>query len=333
MHIATLKTGFRTGLAAMLLGALAGASGHAASALSLKVTTTVGSAFNSAYMKKFQSLMHDLKEKPVTVEIASVKSYKALQSNVGELANVNALMLLVPTYTLGYHDMMAGKAAASNPATAADDLPPLAADFFGVKTLSGVTALGHFVTGPEAYVMKAPLHSLDALDGKRFRVKPSKTKHSLGTFGAYPLSFSFPKNLPVGRTTNFDGALVPDVAEVPVSWKKDTPNMVFNGAAYTSTVAMVSMKWFNKLSEKQRTAIRKAAREADKWATESTIERNVDAAKMWKAIGGAVQVIPQPVTKAQIDKIEDLPSDAYTKAAFHKIYSEILKVAKQRPAR
>ena len=335
MHIPQLKTGFSGGLAGLMIAALACGYGPTTVAASPKVkitlAATVDSPLNNAYMKEFQrritaAEMVKAAKTQFEVSFDTKIDYKNATALIRSLSGTDGLVVLTPTSSFGYYT---ARPAEKTTTKVEADAPPLdmaqAAVAFGFEKLSGVTIIGHFVTGPETYVTKKAIKMLPDLKGLKFRVEPSMRMVSLDAFNAFAIPYVFNKKVAVNESTRYDGAIMPTPEEVSGFWKKQTPNLVFNNAAYTSTIAMVSTKWFYNLYPDARKTLLFTTKEMDRWAAESSLKRIRKAAEKWRKIGGTVSFIHPPAEQTQIDQIKFLPSDKYTKPAFKELYSSILK--------
>ena len=333
MHIPPqLKAGFPAGLAGLIIATLACGYGPAAMAASSKIemtlATTANSTLNEAYMIEFRRRMTDLQITDPTKVKFGVAVVESNYDNAMEFArhytNTDGLMVLTPTASFGYYT---AHLTQDTPPTKTATLSLQAEDSFDSKSkeFPGFTIIGRFVTGPETYVTKKPLKALIDLKGLKFRVEPSMKMVSLDAFNAFAIPYVFNKQVAINDSTRYDGAIMPIPEHVSGFWKTHTPNLVFNNAAYTSTSVMVRTDWFNNLCDDAENTLRDVVKEMDKWANELSLVGIRKAADKWVEIGGSVSFIHLPAEQEQIDQINYLPSDDYTKSAFGDLYRSILK--------
>lgn len=317
-----LKLSFRVGFTALVVCSSGAAYANSPPTIEVRMTALVNSPLNTAYMKKFMERLTKAKGVNFSVDLVPVDAAKG-ETGIDENPG---LLILAPTpayvmYTASADPRSAKKAQS----TIVRDVVQSSTARLGFKNFKDWSVIGHFVNGPEIYVMKQPLYSIHDLYGKRIRVEPSHTMDSLDAFGAYGIPFPYSKKLPVNSSTVFDGALIPDPEAITPRWYAKTPNLVFNGVAYSSTLILARKNWFKKLSPKMKIVVQNVVSDMEIWATKSSVKRNVQAAKKWQEIGGSIFFLDQPPKKELVAPMHSPPSDLHTKGAFRKFYGTFVK--------
>ena len=303
MDLHHLKRSVPASVTGLLLCALAMGHGPASTAdgaepdaIPMRLWTAVDTPLNRAYFHQFEKFLKEESTHTITTELISREKTSSVAEALNGLVNAEADLYLMPWAALSSFNNAKATWEPVNP-VGNSNVPQVTVSAAPHGDLT-FYVISQYLSGLTTYVMKAPVHSIADLKGKKIRLVGASPIYYrlLRKFGAIPIPSQFGDERPPGTTSVIDGAHVPMVWPLAKDWYKSTPNLVISPNAYTATLAMLSDAWFSNRPANMKNALVKALVKAGAkmtdWAKSATLRSNSSLTKEWLKKGGSVQFIP-----------------------------------------
>ncbi len=161
--------------------------------------------------------------------------------------------------------------------------------FLTLGANKGLIGASLFLTGPDAIVMRTPVHALADLKGKKIRVLASPFQmEQIARLGGTGVPLTLADVLPALQQGTIDGALGSTPVFTALQYQGSAKYMVETGQGYIFSTAIMSKRWFDALPPDLQAAVRSTAAQATKevipWATQFIASQR----KVWASKGGEI---------------------------------------------
>ncbi len=161
--------------------------------------------------------------------------------------------------------------------------------FLALGSNKGLVGASLFLTGPDAIVMRTPVHALADFKGKKIRVLASPFQmEQITRLGGTGVPLTLADVLPALQQGAIDGALGSTPVFTALQYQGAAKYMVETGQGYIFSTAIMSKRWFDALSADLQAAVRATAAQATKdvipWGTAFIASQR----KAWASKGGEI---------------------------------------------
>jgi TRAP-type C4-dicarboxylate transport system substrate-binding protein len=178
--------------------------------------------------------------------------------------------------------------------------PEFAKAFLAIGENKGLIGTTLFISGPTAFVMRAPFHTLADLKGKKIRVLASPFQmEQITRLGATGVPLSLGDVLPALQQGTIDGALGNVGVFTALGYNDAAKYMNETGNGYIVTLAAMSKKWFATLPTDLQVMVMATAQEATTEVTPWIIDFQARQRKTWVDKGGELDTL-SPADKAEM---------------------------------
>jgi len=209
--------------------------------------------------------------------------------------------------------------------------PEFAKAFLAIGEAKGVIGASLFISGPTAFVMRAPLHTLADLKDKKIRVLASPFQmEQIARLGATGVPLSLGDVLPALQQGTIDGALGGLSVFTALGYYDAAKYMNETNSSYIFILVAMSKRWFGTLPADLQAMVLATAREA----TTETIPWQIDFSARQRKVcidkGGEIDVLSSADKAAMTAKLSTAGDDIVkTKPELQPMW-ELLRAAAQR---
>jgi TRAP-type C4-dicarboxylate transport system substrate-binding protein len=178
--------------------------------------------------------------------------------------------------------------------------PEFSKAFLAIGENKGLIGTTLFISGPTAFVMRVPFHTLADLKGKKIRVLASPFQmEQITRLGATGVPLSLGDVLPALQQGTIDGAVGNVGVFTALGFNDAAKYMNETGNAYIFTLAAMSKKWFATLPSDLQAMVMATAQEASTEVTPWIIDFQARQRKTWVDKGGELDAL-SPAEKAEM---------------------------------
>jgi TRAP-type transport system periplasmic protein len=178
--------------------------------------------------------------------------------------------------------------------------PEFAKAFLAIGEAKGVIGASLFISGPTAFVMRAPLHTLADLKDKKIRVLASPFQmEQIVRLGGTGVPMTLADVLPALQQGTIDGAVGYVGVFTALGYYDTAKYMNETGNAYIFDLVAMSKRWFDTLPADLQAMVLATAREAAAEVNPWQIDFMARERKVWVEKGGEIDVL-SPTDKAEM---------------------------------
>jgi TRAP-type transport system periplasmic protein len=172
--------------------------------------------------------------------------------------------------------------------------------FLAIGENKGLIGVSLLISGPTAFVMRAPLRSLADLKGKKIRVLASPFQmEQIARLGGTGVPLTLADVLPALQQGAIDGAIGSANLFTAMAYYDTAKYINETGNAYIFVVAMMSKRWFATLPTDLQAMVLTTAQETTTGVIPWAMDFWVRSRKVWVDKGGEIDVL-SPADKAEM---------------------------------
>jgi TRAP-type C4-dicarboxylate transport system substrate-binding protein len=164
--------------------------------------------------------------------------------------------------------------------------------FLAIGDRKGLIGASLLISGPTAFAMRAPLHTLADFKGKKIRVLASPFQmEQIARLGGTGVPMSLGDVLPALQQGTIDGALGSSSLFTGLGYYGTAKYLNEAGNAYIFVLVAMSKRWFDTLPTDLRAMVLATAQETTTGVTPWTVDFLARQRKVWVDKGGEIDVL------------------------------------------
>ncbi len=203
--------------------------------------------------------------------------------------------------------------------------------FLAVGANKGLIGVSVFITGPSVFDMRAPMHSLADLKGKKVRVLASVFQtEQLAKLGATGIPLSLGDVLPALQQGALDGAFGGLPVFSSLQYQDTAKYVTQTGQAYVFSMTLLSKRWFDALPADLKAAVMTTSSEVGAEVVPWSVDFIGQQRKAWVAKGGELTDISAAEHAELMQKLAPVGADVVkTKPDLKPLWDLLVATAKR----
>lgn len=204
--------------------------------------------------------------------------------------------------------------------------PQFRSSFLALGADKGLKGVALFFTGPNSWITRKPVRTLNDLNGLKIRVLAGPLEEQAQrALGATGVPMPLDQVAPALQQGAIDGIITTIVTATPLKYYSEAPYDLAANPSYLGTVAVLSKTWFERLPpELQKVLVDDGPRVAHD-LTPYTTSFLSSAEKQWIAGGGKINRLSPADEKMMIEKLKPVGPDVFKdKPAVKQMYDQLL---------
>ena len=167
--------------------------------------------------------------------------------------------------------------------------------FLAIGEPKGLVGVGLFLSGPEAFVLRTPIHTLEGFAGLKLRVLASPMQlEPIRALKATPVPMSLGEVLPALQQGALDGVMGNGPVLTPLGYVDAAKYFIETDHSMVTSIAVISRKWYQSLPADLQKIVLDDGRKVSAELLPTTKKLIDDAFTTWKKGGGEVIYFTPP---------------------------------------
>ncbi len=178
--------------------------------------------------------------------------------------------------------------------------PLFAEPFEAIGEKKGLVGVGLFLTGPEAFLLRRPLHKIEDFAGLKIRVLASPMQvEPLRALGASPVPMSLGEVLPALQQGALDGVMGGLPVFEPLGYADAVKYFIDTQHAMITGIGVVSRKWLQSLPPDLQKIVIEDGHRVSAELFSTTVQKLDASTGNWKKSGGEI-ILLEPKEKERL---------------------------------
>lgn len=167
--------------------------------------------------------------------------------------------------------------------------PKFAPEFLAIGKSKGLVGVGLFLSAPEAFAMRMPIHKVSQFAGLKIRVlaSPMQTEQ-IRALKATPVPMSLGEVMPALQQGALDGVMADAPVFTPMKFMTVAPYLIETEQSMVTSIAVMSRKWLQSLPPNLQKIVIEDGKKESKAIFPTTVQLLDASFSEWDKAGGHV---------------------------------------------